>query len=235
MIKSKNLNITNNNLMTTHKINKFTNIEIDNLTNILKEQYQPNHAYKTFFSKEGQNSLSSFKNNIYKKAAVLCILLPCDKRYSVETILTVRSKKLKNHSGQISFPGGKLDMSDKNLIDCSIRETYEEIGIEKSKIQTIGMMNKYITGTGFLVTPVLATLKEAVKFNINMNEVDKVIYFPLKHISDKKNVKKSSFCNDKKDFFYYDFEWRNHRIWGTTALILYDINQILNKLLTSND
>ena len=154
----------------------------------------------------------------------------------MEIILTVRSKKLKTHSGQISFPGGKLDKSDNNLIECALRETYEEIGIEKKKIQTIGMMNKYITGTGFLVTPVIATLKERIKYNINANEVEEVISFPLSYFSKEKEIKMTSFYNDKKQkFFYYDFKWRGFRIWGTTALILYDINNLLNKILKIND
>ena len=63
----------------------------------------------------------------------MCILMPSNNQSSIEIILTVRSKKLKTHSGQISFPGGKLDKSDNNLIECALRETYEEIGIEKTK------------------------------------------------------------------------------------------------------
>ena len=238
MIKNKKLNITNNYFMTMHNINKVSSKKVKQLNDILLDEYIPEHAINSIFKvKRTKHKLDN--NNKYTEAAVLCVLLPFEKNSCIEnmnTILTVRSKKLKTHSGQVSFPGGKLDKSDKSLTACSIRETYEEIGIESNKIKTIGVMNKYITGSGFLVTPVIASLTEGVKYNINKNEVDKLLFFPLKYISEFKTMKKSYFYNNNNEkFFYYDFTWQEYRIWGTTAIILYDMIKILMKYLETND
>ncbi len=231
MIKSKILNITNNNFMTTHKINKLSKNAFNKIKSTLIAEYNPKYRFSTIFSDKDHKNKLDYRDRKYIEAGVLCILTPSNNYDSMEIILTVRSKKLKNHSGQISFPGGKLDKTDNNLIECALRETYEEIGIEKKKIQTIGMMNKYITGTGFLVTPVIATLKEKIKYNINKNEVDEIISFPLSYFSKEKKNELAFFYNDKKEkFFYYDFKWQGYRVWGTTAFILYDINKILNKI-----
>ena len=216
--------------MTINKINKYPQNILINLSKLLEKEYNPKHAIRSIFSAKEKKYVLIKRNN-YIEAAVLCILLSDKENLSLNNakiILTVRSKNLKNHAGQVSFPGGKLDKLDKNLTECSLRETYEEIGIHKSKIQTIGMMNKYITGTGFLITPVIAILKEEVKYNINLEEVEKMIFFPLKVFKEVAGFKKSYFSNEKNEkFLYYDYTWKNYRIWGTTALILYDIYKIL--------
>jgi len=222
--------------MTTNKINKISDKYLIMLSDLLKKSYDPTLLISTSFSAKNKDLKEEIGKKKYLEAAVLCILLPSKNNFTPKVILTVRSKKLRKHSGQISFPGGKVERTDKNFIECALRETFEEIGIEGKKVQTLGMMNKYATGSGFLVTPVVAIMTSDIKVKINKDEVEEVIYFPLNYLEKKKNIKKSFFFKDNKSkYFYYDINWKNYRIWGTTASILCDMNKLLNNMMKKND
>ena len=94
-------------------------------------------------------SSSSIKkiNSDHKKSAVMCLFLENDNK--VYILLTKRSEKLKNHAGEICFPGGRIEKNDKDSLDTALRETFEEVGVSRDKIKVIGQLDDYITGTGF--------------------------------------------------------------------------------------
>ena len=97
-------------------------------------------------------STSSIKkiNSDYKKSAVMCLFLENDNK--VYILLTKRSQNLSNHAGEICFPGGKVEKSDKDPLDTALRETFEEVGVPRDKIKVIGQLDDYITGTGFHIS-----------------------------------------------------------------------------------
>ena len=158
-----------------------------------------------------------------------------DNKQNLNIILTLRSKNLKNHPGQVSFPGGKINNKETSY-ECAVRETYEEIGIKKNNINILGELNLYLSGSNFLIKPIVGIIPRDHKFLINKKEVEKVFYFPMTYLFDKKNLTKNFYINkiNNKKFFFYDIYWKDMRIWGTTALILVHLSRIINNIILKN-
>ena len=167
---------------------------------------------------------------IFKKAAVLCLIETDKKRLNI--LLTLRSRQLTNHPGQISFPGGKVN-SKESFYDCALRETEEEIGLKNKNINILGELDMYLSGSNFLIKPVIGFINKNYKISLNKAEVEKVIYFPIDHLFIKQNVKSKFYIdsNKNKKMFYYDINWKNHRIWGTTAIILVHLSKIISSVI----
>ena len=166
----------------------------------------------------------------YKKAGVLCLL--DNNKNCLNVILTLRSKKLTTHPGQISFPGGKVN-NNEDFYECALRETEEEIGLTREKVKVVGELNLYLTGSKFLIKPIIGYAEEKYKISLNKEEVDELIYFPINYILKDTNIFKKYYLDKtkKKKFFYYDINWKNYRIWGTTAIILVHLSKIISKIL----
>ena len=98
------------------------------------------------------------------KASVLVAIVD---RAQPTVLFTVRSPKLRKHSGQISFAGGRLDESDPSDVHAALREAHEEIGLMSSDVRVMGEMNKYLTGTGYIVTPVVALVDPRMQLTLN--------------------------------------------------------------------
>ena len=145
-------------------------------------------------------------------------------------ILTVRSKKLKKHSGEISFPGGKLE-SNESPIEAAIRETEEEIGIDRRHINVIGRCEPIITMTGFIINPVVA-LVENSKFIVNKDEVENVLVVPFEFFTTTKSIKEHPYRIGDQYIPFLSFDYieksivndvekkENYHIWGATAHII---------------
>ena len=192
---------------------------------------QLNTIYNTsFFAQDYSKRLYVSKK--YKRAAVLCLL---DNKQDLNIILTLRSKNLKNHPGQVSLPGGKINNKETSY-ECALRETYEEIGIKKNNINILGELNLYLSGSNFLIKPIVGIILRDHKFLINKKEVEKVFYFPMTHLFNKKNLTKNFYINkiSNKKFFFYDIYWNDMRIWGTTTLILVHLSRIINNIILKN-
>ena len=98
----------------------------------------------------------------------MCLFI--EKNNKIYLILTKRSEKLNQHAGEISFPGGSLENQDKNSLMAAFRETYEEIGIPESRINVIGQLDDYITGTGFHIETYVGIIKKNTIFRVNKEE-----------------------------------------------------------------
>ena len=205
---------------------------ISKLESKLDNSAENNVIYNTSFINEDYSN-NYTNSERYKKAAVLCLL---DYRNeNLYVVLTLRAKNLKTHPGQISFPGGKLDKGETNY-DCAIRETYEEIGIKKKNINILGELNLYLSGSNFLIKPIVGIIISDYKLFLNKKEVERVYYFPLSFLFLKKNLTKNFYKNKSinKKLFFYDISWNNMRIWGTTALILVHLSRVLNNIILKN-
>jgi 8-oxo-dGTP pyrophosphatase MutT (NUDIX family) len=140
-------------------------------------------------------------------------------------LLTKRSILLKNHAGEISFPGGKFSNSDKSFLDTAIRETSEEIGITINKNQVIGCLNPVYTHTShILIYPYIALIKEITeKLRPNL-EVEEIINFPIKKL-------KTSILKDEQiskiNIKMFKFVLDDYIIWGATARILKELLDVL--------
>ena len=145
--------------------------------------------------------INLFNNKKLTKSAVLVPIT--FENNSANIILTYRSAKLKDHAGQISFPGGRIDKKDLSPIDTAIRETKEEIGIEKKYINIIGNLDNYVTGTGFQILPIIANVIGGYDISINSKEVESVFKLPMSILMNKKN-------HDIQEKLYYNGEISYH-------------------------
>ena len=164
-------------------------------------------------------------NKNYKIAAVLFPLI--EKKNQLNVILTTRSKDLPSHPGQVCFPGGKLDKIDKNLIECAKREAFEEVGIKDSQIKLLGQLDDCITGTNYKVTPIMGLINTNYIPLIQEKEVADIFEVPLDYFLKKSNKKTESANYKGKSYSYYQFNWKDKKIWGSTARIIVNFCEIM--------
>ena len=212
--------------MSNNKIKISNKIEILKIKNKLKKSFDNKKCFN--LSNNVSDTTEKYKN--FTKSAVLCLLISNDANYTLDIILTKRSEHLKYHKGQISLPGGKLEPQDKgDFQQCAYREAYEEIGFEKNKAIYLGKLNKYITGSGFLIQPIVVLLEEAQNFIINRQEVTKILHFPVNYLLSSDVISKV-FLDEDHNKYFLNIYWKKNRIWGATAKILIDlINLLKNK------
>jgi 8-oxo-dGTP pyrophosphatase MutT (NUDIX family) len=135
-------------------------------------------------------------------------------------ILTQRPNWLRNHAGQIAFPGGKIDAADTDAVAAALREAEEEIGLSPMDITIVGNSDTYYTGSGFRIEPVIAMVKPDAKLTINPDEVEEAFEVPLEFLLDPRNGKKAIGIWQGQERHYYEIEWNGRRIWGVTAGII---------------
>lgn len=140
-------------------------------------------------------------------------------------IFTERSSNLRNHAGEISFPGGRVSTQDRSIIDTAIRETYEEIGLSIQKEKIIGSLaptNTYTTK--ILIYPFIVILGK-ISFTFEPNEeVEQVIEIPLEILRDRITIDEEHSSSDNKMF---KFNVDGHVIWGATARILKNLLDLI--------
>ena len=162
-------------------------------------------------------------SNVTKDAAVLIGLI--ERAGQVNIILTKRTEKLNNHSGQIAFPGGKIDEDDASPEAAALREAWEEIGLDINEVEIMGRLPDYYSGSGYRIAPIIGFVREGADFEINPDEVDYMFEVPLAFLMKKENhlIASKVFGGGKR--FYYEMPYEEHYIWGVTAgmiRVLYD-------------
>ena len=155
----------------------------------------------------------------FLKAAA--VLVPIVTRPDELTVLfTRRTAHLKAHSGQISFPGGRIEEGDASEQAAALRETQEEIGIAGSSIEVLGRLADYHTRTGFRVTPVVGVVTVPFTLRVDAHEVDEVFEVPLSFLLDPANHQKHSREFQGRQVQYYAIPYHDYYIWGATAGML---------------
>jgi len=146
-------------------------------------------------------------------------------------LLTQRSSDLRKHSGQISFPGGKLENIDDSIIDTALRETYEEIGIPPQQVSIIGKFNDFSTPYYRCVTPVLAVIEPQDEYQIQEAEIDHVIEVPLEDLLDPTIHHTEQWEFEGNYYTIHFYSWAGngaqYEIWGATAGVIAQLLQIL--------
>lgn len=161
----------------------------------------------------------------HRKAAILIALVERDN--GLHVIFTERALHLRHHPGQVSFPGGKHEKYDESLQQTAIRETEEEIGIKRHFIDVIGQLPSLRTNSGFEVFPIVAFIDKRFSLLIDANEVKTVFEVPLRFLLDDKNFHLQHLIANKKRHFTYCIGYQSHLIWGATAQILKNLQQII--------
>ena len=159
------------------------------------------------------------------------VLVPIVMRAIPMVLLTERTGHLSTHSGQIAFPGGKHDADDKDMVATALREAQEEVGLAPEFVQVIGQLPLYVTGTAFVITPVVALVRHGFVLEPNTNEVQSVFEVPLHFLMNPSNHRWHQFEVDGVRRHWlsmpYDDGGRERFIWGATAGMLRNLYRFL--------
>ena len=160
-------------------------------------------------------------------AAVLILLHPLEGEPHV--IFTERANHVEHHKGQMSFPGGACDDVDDCGETTALRETWEEIGVEKGHVRLIGTLDDMVTISNFRVTPFVGILEfeQAYPFTINDHEVTKVVEIPLSFLMEEGNMELEVREHQGREVLVPAFSYSGHRIWGATARMLHQLVELL--------
>ncbi len=154
------------------------------------------------------------------------VLVPIVCRENPTILLTQRTAHLTKHAGQIAFPGGRLDDGE-TALDAALRETEEETGLHRDFVEPVGFLDGYLTVTGYVVTPVVAWVREGFEVKPQATEVDEVFEVPLDFLMNRDNLR-----IDQREFkgvqrHYYVYPFQNRYIWGATAGMLKNLSDRL--------
>lgn len=148
-------------------------------------------------------------------AAILFPIVTRDDGHTV--LLTKRTAHLKDHPGQVSFPGGRVEASDPSPTDTALRETVEEIGLAPAHIEIIGFLPEYRTSTGFSITPVVGLVTPPFELRADPFEVAEVFEVPLAFLLDPANHQRQSMHYQGVLRQFYAMPYGEYLIWGATA------------------
>jgi 8-oxo-dGTP pyrophosphatase MutT (NUDIX family) len=179
---------------------------LDNLKTMLTGEINP------VLENHGKNKLASILVVIYGESPIV--------------VMTEKPKHMKFHAGEISFPGGKLDSADSNLLETALRETSEEIGLNIKPDQVIGQLEPVITlNSGFTILPFVSVVDEITPLSANA-EVEKIFHIPLESFLKTMTNDPDPTHNLIQEM--YTFEYQGNIVWGASARVLKQIADMQN-------
>lgn len=156
------------------------------------------------------------------------VLFPIVLRDSGNTVLlTQRTAHLRDHAGQISFPGGRVEVEDLSPIHTALRETEEEIGLSRERIQILGFLPEYRTGTGFRITPVVGLVQPPFTLQPDPFEVAEIFEVPLSFLLDPANHRRHSIHYQGALRHFFAMPYGDYFIWGATAGMIRSLTERL--------
>ena len=166
---------------------------------------------------------SRFAPKTVQQAAVLVAITD---RAAPGVILTHRTVHLRKHAGQVAFPGGKLD-SGEDAVGAALREAQEELAMDPQEVRIIGTSDRFVTGSGYDITPVLGVIPPDLPLRPNPEEVADWFEAPLGFILDPTHHRRreTEFRGRLRE--YVEIVWQGHRIWGVTAAIIANLSKRL--------
>ena len=164
-----------------------------------------------------------------KPLVAAAVLVPVIVRESGATLLlTQRTAHLRDHAGQVSFPGGRSEASDASAEATALREAEEEVGIAAFQVEILGRLPEYRTGTGFVITPVVGLVTPPLNLKLDDFEVAEVFEPPLEFLLDSANHQRHSIEVRGVLREYWAMPWQGYYIWGATAGILVTLHRFLH-------
>ena len=172
--------------------------------------------------------------------ALAAVLLPLVMHDQLTLLLTQRSTNLSTHSGQIAFPGGRTDKSDQDAVDTALREAHEEIGLPRDHVEVLGTLPTYVTGSAFIITPVVALVKPGFALQPNPGEVADIFEVPLSYLMNpahhrRHEIEFDGVIRQWLSMPYTDTsdqidssEGKERYIWGATAGMLRNFYRFLS-------
>ena len=156
------------------------------------------------------------------RATPAAVLIAVTQRENPGVILTQRPRGMRDHPGQVAFPGGKLDPGE-DAVEAALREADEELALPPNQVRVIGTSDVYHTGTGFLVTPVVAVVPPDLPLVPSPTEVEAWFEAPLDLLLTRSNWEDQEVHWKGKWRRYYEMDFEGFRIWGVTAAIILNL------------
>jgi 8-oxo-dGTP pyrophosphatase MutT (NUDIX family) len=144
-------------------------------------------------------------------------------------LLTKRNERLRRHAGQISFPGGRIEPEDADATAAALREAREEVALDPARVQVLGRMGDFLTGTGFRITPVLGLIPPGLPLAPEPREVETVFEFPLDVLLDPRAPQRERQERNGVTRDVWIWPHPEHYIWGATAAILVHVAESLRQ------
>ena len=161
------------------------------------------------------------------RAAVLVPIVERDEGLTI--LLTRRASHLKHHAGQVSFPGGRIELGDAGPWEAALREAEEEIGLPREHVRLAGYLGDHFVITGYVVTPVVGFVRPGFTLRLDVTEVEEAFEVPLSFVLDPANHLPRERHFAGRVFTGYDIPYQGHNIWGATAVMLMSLYRLLNQ------
>lgn len=193
----------------------FIGIDLDRLRSVL----QPFPSRTDFIVEDGVG-----EEELTPASVLFPIVLRAD---GPSVLLTQRTEQLRDHPGQISFPGGRVEPEDRSPAETALREAQEEIGLAAEHVEILGYLPEYRTGTGFRVTPVVAIVRPPFSLRPDPGEVAEIIEVPFAFLMDVANHQQHALHYRGKLRHYVAMPYGEYFIWGATAGIIVSLSSAL--------
>lgn len=155
------------------------------------------------------------------------VLVPIVAHDELSVVFTQRTSHLKHHSGQISFPGGRAEPEDPTPEFTALRETEEELGLARDRVEVLARLPEYCTRTGFCITPVVGLLAPPLVLSPDRREVEEVFEVPLGFLLDPRNHERHTREYQGQMVGYYVIQYGERHIWGATAAMIVNLYRML--------
>ncbi len=148
------------------------------------------------------------------------VLLPIVNPANPSLVLTQRSGQLDSHAGEVAWPGGKRDDEDETLRHTALRETEEEIGLKRDRVEVVAELRPFISKHGLAVTPFVGLIEAEIEFQVNAEEIDSIFFVPLDYLLDDPRTDTNIIERHGERHVIPEYHYDGFRIWGLTAMIL---------------
>jgi len=160
----------------------------------------------------------------FEPAAVVALIMPAVDEHGERLLLIQRAQELATHAGQLAFPGGKREREDRNLLDTALRESHEEVGLERECVEVLGRLEPVPTPTGFFIVPFVARLISEWEPTSCSPEVAKILTPSLTTLCDPSIHRVADVRRWRgRDYQLHEFDIYDPPLWGATARITYDL------------
>jgi 8-oxo-dGTP pyrophosphatase MutT (NUDIX family) len=173
------------------------------------------------------NALLTAAGNQSRPNRTAAVLVPVLDKPEPEILLTVRSELLLQHPGQVSFPGGSVDRTDRSAVSTALREAQEEIGLDFSQVSPLGFLDRLDTISDYRILPVVGLVHPSFVWKPDLREVSEVFTIPLDLAVNHREYSHHEINRDGKNIVISSLHWQGYKIWGITAAILLNLGSRL--------
>jgi 8-oxo-dGTP pyrophosphatase MutT (NUDIX family) len=160
------------------------------------------------------------KNLSHPSHRLAAVLMPIQEREDGDyLVLTKRAEDLNHHRGQVAFPGGRVDVTDRGELEAALRESYEEIGIDPADVRVLGRLDQVTAAADFVVTPFVGIIPTPYEFRLNPVETAAVFFVPIAALLEPQRVTIADRRSSHGEPVYH-FDFDGWDIWGATARII---------------